>query len=86
MTFYTGDRYPGWKNHLFVAALAGQQLRRLETKGDTVVHQEMVISQLGRVRDVAVGPDGYLYVLLQRPGQVLSQSTAGLLARLVPAK
>ena len=86
LTFYSGDRYPGWKSSLFVAALAGQQLRRLETKGDAVVHQEMVFNQFGRVRDVAVSPDGYLYVLLQRPGQVLSQSTSGMLARLVPVK
>ena len=31
--FYTGSKYPGWKNNLFVAALAGQQLRRLEISG-----------------------------------------------------
>jgi glucose/arabinose dehydrogenase len=86
MTFYTGDRYPGWKNSLFVAALAGQQLRRLETNGTSVVHQEQVFNQFGRVRDVVAGPDGYLYVLLQRPGQVVSQSTSGMLARLIPIK
>ena len=40
MTFYTGSRYPGWKNSLFVGALGGQQLRRLETSGGQVVHQE----------------------------------------------
>jgi aldose sugar dehydrogenase len=84
MTFYTGDRYPGWKNSLFVAALAGQQLRRLETSRSSVVHQEAVFTQFGRVRDVVTGPDGYLYVLLQRPGQVVSQSTSGMLARLLP--
>lgn len=84
MTFYTGDKYPGWKNSLFVAALAGQQLRRLETTASAVTHQERVFNQFGRVRDVVVGPDGYLYVLLQRPGQVVTQSTPGMLARLVP--
>jgi glucose/arabinose dehydrogenase len=51
-----------------------------------VVHQEQVFTQFGRVRDVVTGPDGYLYVLLQRPGQVVSQSTAGMLARLMPAQ
>jgi glucose/arabinose dehydrogenase len=45
-----------------------------------------VFKEFGRVRDVAIGPDGYLYVLLQRPGDVLSQSTAGMVARLVPVK
>jgi glucose/arabinose dehydrogenase len=84
MTFYAGDRYPGWKHSLFVAALAGQQLRRLETSGTSVMHQERVLTGFGRVRDVVAGPDGLLYVLLQRPGQVVSQSTSGMLARLVP--
>ena len=32
IAFYTGTRYPGWKNNLFVSGLAGQQLRRLEVK------------------------------------------------------
>ena len=31
IVFYTGTRYPGWKNNLFVSGLAGQQLRRLES-------------------------------------------------------
>jgi glucose/arabinose dehydrogenase len=84
MTFYTGDKYPGWKNSLFVSALAGQQLRRLETSGTAVTHQEPVFREFGRVRDVAIGPEGYLYLLLQVPGQVLSQSTSGVLVRLLP--
>ena len=84
MVFYTGSRYPGWKNNLFVSALGGQQLRRLEISGDKVTHQEQVFNQFGRVHDVIIGPDGYLYVTLQVPGQVLSQSTPGMIARLVP--
>ena len=35
---------------------------------------------------VIQGPDGLLYVTLQLPGQVLSQSTPGMVARLVPVK
>jgi glucose/arabinose dehydrogenase len=84
MTFYTGSRYPNWKNNLFVSALGGQQLRRLEVKGTEVTHQEQAFNQFGRVHDVIIGPDGYLYVTLQLPGQVLSQSTPGMIARLVP--
>ena len=84
MVFYTGSRYPGWKNNLFLSALGGQQLRRLEVSGDKVTHQEEVFNQFGRVHDVIIGPDGYLYVTLQVPGQVLSQSTPGMIARLIP--
>ena len=89
--FYTGSKYPGWKNNLFVAALAGQQLRRLEISGRKVTHQEVVFEQFGRVRAVTTGPDGLLYVLLQNPtgsgtGLGLAASTPGMVIRLVPAK
>jgi len=84
IAFYTGTRYPGWKNNLFVTGLGGQQLRRLEISGDTVTHQEVVFNQFGRVHDVIVGPDGYLYTTLQLPGRSLSESTAGMVVRLIP--
>jgi glucose/arabinose dehydrogenase len=86
IVFYSGDKYPEWKNNLFVSGLAGQQLRRLEISGGKVTHQEAVFNQFGRVRDVVVGPDGYLYVALQLPGQVLPQSTPGSIARLIPVQ
>jgi glucose/arabinose dehydrogenase len=84
IVFSTSAKYPAWKNNLFVSCLAGQQLRRLEVSGDKVTHQEAVFNQFGRVHDVVQGPDGYLYVTLQLPGQSLSQSTPGMVARLVP--
>lgn len=64
ISFYAGDLFPKWKNHLFVAALATQELRRLEIKGDKVVAQELLFKDLGRIRHVTGGPDGALYVLL----------------------
>jgi aldose sugar dehydrogenase len=84
IVFYTGDKYPAWKNNLFVSALAGQQLRRLEVKDRKVTQQEQVVNQFGRVHDVVIGPDGLLYITLQLPGQSVSQSTPGMIARLVP--
>ncbi len=91
ISFYTGDKYPGWKNtSLFVCALRGQQLRRLEIKGDKVNHQEVVFAQYGRVRDIVQGPDGYFYIELQNPtgvnGISLSASTPGMLIRLMPVR
>jgi aldose sugar dehydrogenase len=89
MTFYTGSRYPAWKNSsLFVGALVGQQFRRLEISNDKVVNQEVLFAQFGRVRDVVQGPDGYLYLALQMPtggqGVPLSAATPGIIVRLVP--
>lgn len=86
MTFYSGTRYPGWKNNLFVGGLGGQQLRRLEVSAGKVTHQEIVFNQFGRVRDIIQGPDGLFYVALQLPGQTLSQSTTGTVVRLVPVE
>jgi glucose/arabinose dehydrogenase len=92
IAFYSGNRYSAWKNtSLFVGGLAGQQLRRLEIHGRTVTHQETVFNQLGRVRDIVQGPDGYFYIALQSPtgagtGLSLAASTPGLVVRLVPTK
>jgi glucose/arabinose dehydrogenase/cytochrome c5 len=86
ISFYGGDKYPGWKNSLFVASLGGQQLRRIEIAKDTVTHQEVVFNEYGRVRDIVIGPDGLFYVALSLPGQRLSDTTAGVVVRLVPVK
>ena len=64
MSFYTGDLFPKWKHNLFISSLAAQELRRLEIQDRKVVSQEVVFSGLGRIRHVAGGPDGALYVLL----------------------
>lgn len=89
ITFYEGDQYPQWSGSLFVAGLAGQQLRRLEVDGREVVHQEVLFNQFGRTRTAVTGPDGLLYVLLQNPtgagtGLRLSDPTPGILIRLMP--
>ena len=84
IAFYNGTRYPGWRDHLFLSALAGQHLRRLEVSGDKVVHQEVLFSEFGRVRDIVVGPDGCLYAVLNLPGQRLHDTTAGVVIRLNP--
>ena len=88
MTFYAGDRYPGWKNNMFIAGMVGTQLRRLEIKGREVVAQETVINQVGRIRHVTVGPDGFLYLLLNQmrppPGPGQPPVQAGAVVRLVP--
>lgn len=64
MAFYDGERLAAWRGNLFIGALVGQALIRLELRGDRVVHEERLLEQLdARIRDVRQGPDGYLYVL-----------------------
>jgi glucose/arabinose dehydrogenase len=70
--------------------MVGQKLLRLEVSGRSVTHQETVFDNLGRVRDIVQGPDGYFYLAIQSPtgvnGLSLSASTAGMLVRLIPAE
>lgn len=75
--FCTTPRFPNWKNNLLVCGLVGRQLRRIETDGDRVTHQEVLFADQGRVRDVTMGPDGLIYVALNAPGRI---------ARLVPVE
>ncbi|MCK2056598.1 PQQ-dependent sugar dehydrogenase [Methylobacterium sp. 37f] len=64
MTFYAGDLIPEWRNNLFVAAMTGQHLARLVIEGDKVVGEERLLQdQHQRIRHVAQGPDGALWVI-----------------------
>lgn len=71
MDFYRGERFPRWRHHLFVTGLASQELRRLEIRGHAVAEQEILFKGIGRVRHVATGPDGYLYVALNGPDRII---------------
>ncbi|MDX5372845.1 MAG: PQQ-dependent sugar dehydrogenase [Pseudomonadaceae bacterium] len=64
MAFYDAERFPAWRHNLFIGALAQQALIRLQLDGDRVVHEERLLEDRGwRIRDVRLGPDGYLYLL-----------------------
>jgi len=64
MAFYDSPTFKAWDHNLFIGALATQELIRLQLDGDKVVHEERLLGELkARIRDVRVGPDGYLYVL-----------------------
>lgn len=73
--FYTGDKFPAWKGNALIGALAHQKLTRVVLDGEKVTHQEIMLNGAGRMRDVRVFDDGYVYIVLDQ-GQIL---------RLVPA-
>lgn len=61
MTFYTGDLFAQWKGNILIASLNPGGLVRLMLDGSTVIGEERILTYLGRVRDVAQGPDGAIY-------------------------
>lgn len=71
LSFYRGDKFPKWKNDLFAGALAQQEIRRLRIVDRKVVEQEVVLKNIGRVRDVTDAPDGFIYVILNGPDRLI---------------
>ncbi|MCC2595598.1 PQQ-dependent sugar dehydrogenase [Pusillimonas sp. MFBS29] len=64
MAFYNADRFPAWQHSLFIGALKARALIRLTLENDQIVGEERLLEDRDeRVRDVRVGPDGYVYVL-----------------------
>ncbi len=79
IVFYTGEAFPGWRDHLIVATLAKNDLWRYVIGDDGEIERETLIAGLGRVRDVEVGPTGELVVLLEH-------RSGSRILRIVPAR
>ena len=85
MTFYTGDKFPNWKNHVFVGGMRRGEvprsghLERIDFNDKwEELHRESMLNDLQqRVRDVRQGPDGLLYIL--------TAENDGALVRMEPA-
>ncbi|EOW6643507.1 PQQ-dependent sugar dehydrogenase [Cronobacter muytjensii] len=78
MAFYNADKFPQWKNKLFIGALKDQNLIQLSVNGNKVTEDGRLLEgENKRIRDVRVGPDGFLYVLTdETDGQLLKVSPA----------
>jgi aldose sugar dehydrogenase len=73
--FYTGEKFPPWKNNLLVGSLAHQKLIRIVLdKENQVKHQEILLQGGGRIRDVHCWEDGMVYVLYCDPGRIVKLS------------
>lgn len=79
MAFVSGSQFPQWQGDLLVGALRGQMLVRLVLDGEKVLREERLLQgRVGRIRDVRMGPDGFIYLLSDGPD--------GALMRLEPVK
>jgi len=64
LALYDGEAFPYWRGHLLAGGLSGQRIVLLELNGQDVVREETLVQGIGRVRDVRVGPDGFVYIAL----------------------
>ena len=71
MSFLSGGFYGAWENDLFVGSLKFEYLHRLKMSGNVVVGHEELVQGIGRVRDVHMGSDGYIYLAVQGSNSVV---------------
>lgn len=72
LALVTSDNFPEWKGNLMAGGLRPERIRRLLIVDYSVYHdEELLSSEIGRIRDVREGPDGNLYVVTDEdPGGV----------------
>ena len=68
MAFVTSDRYPDWTGNLLVGSLRFQYLERCVIENNKVTYREKLLTDLGRIRNIRQGPDGYLYAAVEGKG------------------
>lgn len=86
--FYRGAVFPQFRGNFFFGCLRGTRIIRVVLDGRRVITQEDLLSgKYGRIRDVAEGPDGYLYVSTSnRDGRGSPTTDDDRIIRLVPVK
>jgi glucose/arabinose dehydrogenase len=70
LAFVKGNRYKEWKDGLLSGSLSFKYLNLSMLKGNKVVKEEKLLNNIGRVRDVRMAPDGFIYVAVEQPGAV----------------
>jgi len=92
IVFYSGDKIPQWRGHLFIGALNGQMLQRVafDQPEPQAERRESLFMDLGRrFRHVVQGPDGYLYaatvIRVLGPDAPRGANTSGVVFRIEPA-
>lgn len=68
MTFVTSDKYPEWRGDLLVGSLKFRYLVLADVEGDKIVDTKILFEDIGRVRNVERGPDGFIYVATEGDG------------------
>ena len=69
--FVYGTMYPEWNDNVFVGAMVQKRLARTVFKNGKAVHNEMLLDDIGRIRDVKVAPDKFLYLMIEDTGHIV---------------
>ena len=70
LAIVNSDKYPNWEGNLMAGSLRLQYLSRLVVKNNKMIKEERLLENIGRLRSVEMGKDGYLYIGVERPGYI----------------
>ena len=70
MIMITGDRYGDWKGDILIGSLRFDYVNKVSIKNEVIFGEEQLFPKIGRVRNVEMGPDGFLYVAVEDPGRI----------------
>ncbi len=86
--FYTGAAFPDLKGNFFFGCLRGARIVRVVLNGRTVISQDnLLVDRVGRVREMAQGPDGYIYFSTSnRDGRGTPLDSDDRILRMVPTE
>ena len=71
LAFVNSDKYPSWKGSMLIGSLRFNYLERVEMANNKVTKSYKELLNVGRVRNVKMGNDGYIYLGVEDPGMVL---------------
>lgn len=65
LTFYTGDKFPEWRDSALIGTLMGEHIQRVvfNLRGLPTRRDPLILGLGQRVRDVQQGPDGLVYAV-----------------------
>jgi glucose/arabinose dehydrogenase len=90
IVFYTGDKFPAWKGHVFVGGMRTGEIDRtgrverivFNEKGDEMRRESLLTELKKRFRDIRQGPDGLLYALVD--DEMIANVGEGAVLRIEP--
>lgn len=68
MAIVNSDKYPNWNESLLVGSLSFRYLERLEFDENGITKREKLFPRIGRVRDVNISPDGFVFISVEGEG------------------
>lgn len=68
LAIVSSEQFPSWQGNFLVGGLRSERIRRLLPRDGEIVHdEELLLREIGRIRDVRQAPDGNIYVIRELP-------------------